>query len=135
MMKRKYFGMLTVLCGLLLSALPAVAHHSIGSEYDFQKPIEITGILTRVDFVNPHSIFTVEVTNADNTKATWVFQAGGAGYIRRQLDFPSVRDMVNKPITVYGFASNVVGKKGGFIKAIKLPDGKTFTMWFGDPNG
>jgi len=133
-MRKTHLGVLSVFCGFLLSAMPAMAHHSIASEYDFNKPLEITGTLSRVDFINPHSLFEVEVTNPDNTKTTWVFQAGGAGNIRRSLGFARPGDMVGKTITVYGFGAKN-GKPGGFIKALKMPDGKTITMWFGDPNG
>ena len=132
-MRKKYLGLL-MFCGLLLSAMPAVAHHSIASEYDFNKEIEIKGMLTRVGFINPHGIFEVEVTNPDNTKTTWVFQAGGASNIRRSLGGARPGDLTGKTITIYGFAAKN-GKPGGFVKALKMEDGKTITMWFGDPNG
>jgi hypothetical protein len=133
-MGRKHLGMLAVVCGLLFAAMPALAHHSIASEYDFDKPLELTGVLTRVEFINPHSLFQLEVTGADGTKTEWVFQAGGAGNIRHQLNFLKPTDMLGKTYTFYGFGLKT-GKPGGFVKGIKMPDGRMITMWLGDPNG
>lgn len=132
-MSNKYWGVSAVVCGLLLTAVPVVAHHSIASEYDFDKPVEITGILKRVDWVNPHSMFHVEVTGQDGSKAVWIFQTGNAGALRRQKEFAGKR-LVGETFTVSGFAAKN-GKTQGFIKTLTMPDGQLVTMWFGDPNG
>ena len=123
----------TAVFGLLLMTSPARAHHSIASEYDFDKPVELTGILTRIDWINPHSMFHLEVTAPDGSKAEWIFQTGGAGALRRQKDFAGKR-LVGEKFTINGFAAKN-GKTQGFIKSITMPDGQSVTMWFGDPNG
>jgi hypothetical protein len=131
-MTRRHFWA-TLSLGLLLAAVPVGAHHSIASEYDFDKPVNLKGVLTQVEWINPHSMFHFEVTDKKGTKTSWLLQTGGAGALRRQKDFVG-KHLVGE---VYGFsgfgAKN--GKPQGFIKSLTFPDGKVVTMWFGDPNG
>ena len=132
-MSSTYWGASAVVCGLLLTAAPVVAHHSVGAEYDFDKPVEMTGVLKRVDWVNPHTMFHLEVMGQDGGKMVWLFQTGNAGSLRRQKEFAGKR-LVGETFTISGFAARN-GKAQGFIKSLTMPDGHQVTMWFGDPNG
>ena len=57
--------------------------------------------------------------------------AGGAGSIRKALGFLKPTDMLGKTYTFKGY-QNKNGKNGGFVSAIKMPDGKLITMWYQD---
>jgi hypothetical protein len=52
-------------------AAPALAHHAVGGEYDPNKPVVLTGAVTRVEWVNPHARVYFDVTNADGTVTNW----------------------------------------------------------------
>lgn len=56
---RIVFPGLAVLC-LLATAGPVAAHHSFGAEYDANKPITLTGVVTKVEWMNPHSYFWID---------------------------------------------------------------------------
>ena len=60
-------------------AVPAKAHHAVQAQHDFDKPIEFRGPIVKVEFVNPHSMLYIEVTNNDGSKTVWKFQSGAIG--------------------------------------------------------
>src|ERR1043166_10144172 len=60
--------------GLLLAAIPALAHHSFGAEYDGTKPVTLTGVVTNVQWTNPHFYFFVDVKQPNGEVANWKFE-------------------------------------------------------------
>ena len=57
---RKYAGVLIAGLCLLAGAVPVMAHHSFAAEYDANKPVTITGTVTKVEWMNPHARFYVD---------------------------------------------------------------------------
>jgi hypothetical protein len=62
---------------LASAALPAVAHHSFRAQYDPEQPIALTGVVTKVDWMNPHVYFYIDVENpATGAIENWGFEMG-----------------------------------------------------------
>lgn len=134
-MSYRSFGALTI-CAVLLATVPALAHHAIAAQYDLGKPIELTGTLKKMEFVNPHAMLHLEVGNPDGTKTVWIFQTTNAGTLRQRGLARSGPGSLEPgaTYTVGGFAARN-GNPMGFLKTLKFPDARVLTFWFGDPNG
>ena len=68
-------GVLVAALSLLAAAVPLLAHHSFAAEYDANKPITITGTVTKLEWMNPHARFYVDVKEADGRVTQLEFRA------------------------------------------------------------
>lgn len=80
-MKQSAFGWLA--CGILLAAMPVMAHHSFSAEYDSAKPVSLKGIVTKVDWMNPHVYFYIDVTDDSGKITNWAFEMGPPNGLQR----------------------------------------------------
>jgi Family of unknown function (DUF6152) len=84
-MNLKSFISAAIVLSLLSVAAPVIAHHSFAAEYDSQKPVKVTGAVTRVDWQNPHAYFYVDVKNADSGRVeNWAFEMGAPAVLVKQ---------------------------------------------------
>ena len=133
-MKRAMGGLIAVL-GLLVSGVPVLAHHSVQAEFDLNKPITITGVVTKVEWINPHSYLYLDVKDDGGNMKHWAFEMAGPGALRRaglsRADRGGLK--AGDTITVNAVAAKD-GTDAGLIKDVTLPDGRKFTIWTSDPN-
>jgi Family of unknown function (DUF6152) len=73
---------LVLVSGLLLSAVPASAHHAFATEFDGQKPVTKRGIVTKIDWANPHVWFYINVKTESGQVENWGFEMGGPNSLR-----------------------------------------------------
>ena len=85
MVKQSVIASAAVLTLLMIGA-PLLAHHSANAEFDTQKQFTITGVLTKVENVNPHSWWHVDVKGPDGKIQSWALESlSPAGLIRQGL--------------------------------------------------
>jgi len=104
--------------GLLLAAVPVVAHHSFAAEFDADKPFKLIGVVTKVEWQNPHTYFYLDITDERTKKVTnWAFEMGSPnglmrnGWTRNTLkvgDVVTVEGSLARDGKPYGNARTVV---------------------------
>ena len=108
--------------GLMAAAVPASAHHSFAAEYDANKPVTVTGTVTKLEWMNPHARFYVDVKETDGKITHWNFELGAIPVLVKQ---GWRRDSL-KPgdeVTVEGSRAKD-GSTTGNARVVKLADGR-----------
>jgi len=97
-------AVVVVAAGLFLAAKPIVAHHAFAAEFDANKPVKLTGTVTKVDWRNPHTWFFIDVADETGKVANWGWELGSpngllrAGWTRNSMKIGDV-------VTVEGSAA------------------------------
>src|ERR1700733_3024770 len=68
---------------LLLATAPIFGHHSVSAEFDVNRPVFSAGVVTRVEWSNPHIYFYVDVKGANDKVANWAFEGAGPNTLAR----------------------------------------------------
>jgi hypothetical protein len=78
--------LLLLVAGLIvaMAGRPVIAHHSEAAEYDSTKPVKITGVITKVEWLNPHVWFYVDVKDDAGKVTTWGFSNAPPGALMRR---------------------------------------------------
>ena len=118
---------------LFAAAAPASAHHAVQASVDINSNIETKAVLTKIDWINPHTWMHFDVTNADGTvtKNVLVESLGIAALRQVGIDSKSALKVGDTyDITFY---PNRDGTPGGFMSKMVLPDGRVFDTKNTDP--
>src|SRR5258707_641933 len=78
------FAVLAAVAGLFQVAAPAFAHHSFAVEYDKAKPVAGTGVLSKVEWTNPHMRIYVDCKDARGVVTTWNLELGSPNSVLRR---------------------------------------------------
>ena len=80
---RAKLAILIASAGILASALPIFAHHSFAAEYDASKPVELKGVVTKMEWTNPHARFYLDVKDANGNVTNWNFELASPNVLSR----------------------------------------------------
>jgi hypothetical protein len=111
-----------VFAGLLLSALPAWPHHAFGAEFDAKRPIKLRGVVTKMEWINPHAWMHVDVKDADGKVTSWMIEAGTPNTLfRRGFTKDSLK--IGTEVLVDGYQAKD-GSNTANGRDVTLPDGR-----------
>ena len=115
--------LLAVLIAALLGAAPASAHHAFAAEFDAKQCADVTGVLTRFNYDNPHAYIFVNIGD-DGKGEEATFQLSSTSNLRRGGATPAVFNAnIGKTVVVRGCASRNGEKHRYAASFIKLSDG------------
>jgi hypothetical protein len=112
----------SLLVWLVAMSVPTSAHHSMAM-YDLGNTISITGVVTRIELKNPHSLFYLAVTGEDGKQVEWMLEAQPLVTL---LDsgWSQTTMQVGDKVTAVGSPTRN-GRPALLVRAIQLPDGRT----------
>lgn len=117
-----------------LAALTTIllAHHSFGAEYDSTKPVTLTGVITKIEWTNPHSYFFLDVKDSKGNVANWKLEGYPPSVLSRTGWKKDVTMKTGDTVTVFGWHARD-GTNWAHSREVTFSDGKK--LFFGPPAG
>jgi hypothetical protein len=107
---------------VMASVAPASAHHAFAAEFDRDKPITLTGTVTKLEWTNPHARIYIDVKDEKGNVVNWDFELGPPnGLMRRGWNRNSLRQ--GHVVTINGFLSKTAPRVAN-ARTVKLADGR-----------
>jgi Family of unknown function (DUF6152) len=121
-----------VLVVLALTAIPAWAHHAFAAEFDAKQPVKFRGVVTRMEWTNPHVWIHLDVKQPDGTVEKWSVEAGTPNVLFRR-GFTKQALLPGTEILVDGYRAKD-GSRRANGRDLTLPDGRTLFLGGSSPD-
>jgi len=111
---------------LLLAAVPALAHHAFSAEFDAKRPVTLRGTVVKVEWINPHSWFHVDVKQPDGKVQRWMVEAGNPNNLFRR---GWSKDVISPgmEIVIDGYQAKDASRRANG-RDLTFPDGRKLFM-------
>ena len=120
-MKQIFIGLLVAIA-LVVFAAPSSAHHAFAAVFDQDVPIDLTGTVTKVEWMNPHTWFYIDVENQSGDIENWGLEMGSPNtLVRRGWGRDTLK--VGEVVTVFGARARD-GSMRGAVRTVTLANGE-----------
>jgi len=121
---RHRFAVVLVAATFLVVAGSVSAHHSVSGQYDASRPLTLTGVISKVDWINPHIYLHLDVKDKDGAVTTWTLSTLPTAMMRRAgMTKESLQGQPGEVVTINAIAARDETKKLGWISKITYADG------------
>jgi hypothetical protein len=131
-MRTKLFVIVAAV-GLVLAAVPVLAHHAFAAEFDQNKPIKVQGAVTKWELTNPHSWIYIDVKGDDGKMTTWMIEGASPNNLYR-LGLTKESLPAGSEITVEGYQAKD-GSTRAVGRNIMFANGKKFFLGLMEAEG
>src|SRR5580692_2103483 len=123
---------IVVALGLVVMGTPLLAHHAFEAEFDQNKPVSLSGKVTSMEWINPHSWIHIDVTGPDGTVTNWMIECGSPNIMLRR-GFTKHSLEVGTEISVKGYqAKNGTNRANG--SSVTFKDGRKLFVGGSNPD-
>jgi hypothetical protein len=126
-MKKLVFGIAAIAAGALLAPSPMMAHHALASQFDTSKTAKVTGVIEKVDWVNPHIYIMMDVTDEKGQVSRWSMETLPPAMMKRA----GVRReavAVGAKATAWGYPGRDATKNVLWPLSLTFEDGKVLQL-------
>jgi hypothetical protein len=117
-----------VIVAFVLAASAAFAHHSVPGQFDTSKPIKLKGVITKVDWMNPHIYVHLSVKEKDGSTATWALSTLPTAMMRRAgMTKELLQGKPGEEVTIDAVPARDGSQHLGWINKITYADGHTLS--------
>ena len=129
-MDMKFTWSVLAIAGVLLGAVSVSAHHSFAAEFDIDKPLTLKGVVTKVEWVNPHVYLYIDAKDESGRVTQWSLSSLGPAAVRRG---GVTRAMLGQgqAVTIQAYHAKD-GSNFAFMRKMTFADGHSVELWLGD---
>ena len=129
----KRFSVVGALC-IALAPAAVSAHHSFAAQYDATKQVTLQGTITKVEWMNPHAYFYIDVADESGKVVNWAVEGGAPNVLYREGWKPTSLKAGDQVTVTFALAKDK-SKKQGNAYQFKLPDGRCVFAGSSGPSG
>lgn len=126
-MRHRLSSVLVAVAISVAGAATVLAHHSVPGQFDMSKPVTLKGVITKIDWINPHIYVHLDVKDASGTTNTWALATLPTAMMRRAgLTKETLQGKPGEEVTINAVPARDGSKHLAWINKITYADGHSF---------
>lgn len=130
-----FLARMALACALAASVPIANAHHSVAGQFDLKKTVTVSGVVSKVHWINPHFYIEVKVSEPAEHVATWRLEGVPVGVARKAGLSKAMLEGHGETVTIVAHPARDGTAHLGYLIRISYPDGKVYQFTADAPGG